>query len=254
MKWLMQDVPRTPASGRRTDIDCVIRDMVARVSILSLFLSHRMCRAFRHRADVRTSTTSSATWFSSQHSFAFPLPHAARSTPAAYAVRSYFYWIWYWDGPGTSTAVVRVEVVDHGTASQAVVQKSATGAVQWVPIQEMMSHSFSSQLDSTTHSHDHTTFCLNPRLYSSSFKGTFSTSHRTGTWFAPNSTVTATTDMLWTLVCERRQDIGQLLGATVSVSGSMGTRARWDTATDANDPKGAKDGRVPTSEVHGQNC
>ena len=45
---------------------------------------------------------------SSQHSFAFPLPHAARSTPAAYAVRSYFYWIRCWDWIGTSTAVVRV--------------------------------------------------------------------------------------------------------------------------------------------------
>ena len=45
---------------------------------------------------------------SSQHSFTFPLPHAARSTPSAYAVRSYFYWIWCWARPGTTTAVVRV--------------------------------------------------------------------------------------------------------------------------------------------------
>ena len=40
MKCLMPEVPRTPASSRRADIDYFIRDMVARVSILWRSLSH----------------------------------------------------------------------------------------------------------------------------------------------------------------------------------------------------------------------
>ena len=78
-------------------------------------------------------------------------------------------------GAGTSTAVVRVwRVVHPGTASQAVVQKSATGAVQWFPNQEMMSHIifFPAGLDNAlTRPHHDTstgitsTFCLNQSLY-----------------------------------------------------------------------------------------
>ena len=185
---------------------------------------------------------------SSQHSFAFPLPYAARSTPAAYAVLSYFYWIWCWDGPGTSTAVVRVwRWLITGPRPKQWFRRARRLLFSGFRCRT----SFCSQLDfdnALTRPHHDTstgipsTFCLNPRLYSLIIQGLHPTSR------------TATTDVLWTLVCERRQDMGQLLGAAVSVSVSMGTRAPWDTATDANDPKGTKDGRDPTSEVHGQNC
>ena len=64
---------------------------------------------------------------------------------------------------------VCVEVVHPRTASQAVVQKSATGAVQWFPNQEMMSHIifFPAGLDNalTRPHHDTSTFCLNQSLY-----------------------------------------------------------------------------------------
>ena len=39
MKWLMPAVPRTPAWSRPPDIEYIIRDIVARVSILSRSLS-----------------------------------------------------------------------------------------------------------------------------------------------------------------------------------------------------------------------
>ena len=146
-------VPRTPASSRRADIEYIIRDMVARASILSRSLP---------------------------------------STPAAHAVRRYFCWVCYWDGSGTSAASGGTcgEVVVPGTGSQAVVQKSATGAIQLVPNQAMMSHTifFPAGLDNALTRPHHDTSTGNTSTFSftivsatSSIKGTFSTRHRTRT-------------------------------------------------------------------------
>ena len=142
-----------------------------------------MCRALRHRADVRTSTTTSATWLLESAFFRCPSP---TYSPLASSLRStqlflldlVLGWAWYFNSGGTC--------VDHGTASQAVVQKSAMGPVQWVPNQEMMSHIifFLAGDNALTRPHHDTSTGITSST-ASSFKGTFSTSHRTGTWSAP---------------------------------------------------------------------
>ena len=131
-----------------------------------------MCRALRHRADVRTSTASSATWLLESAFVRFPSPTCSQLDASSLRSTQLFLldlvlgWAWYFNSGGTC-----VEVVD---------QKSATGAVQWVPNLEMMSHIifFPAGLDNAlTRPHHDTstgmtsTFCLNPRLYSLIIQG-----------------------------------------------------------------------------------
>ena len=148
-------VPRTPASSRLADIENIIRDMVARASILSRSLSRLQ-----------------------------PSRRQQLSKYAAISIGSVV-------GTSAASGGTCGEVVVPGTASQAVVQKSATGCctVGSKPGDDVAT-SFSSQLDSTTHSHDHITtpqpVTLPPSaspssLSTSPIKGTFSTRHRTRT-------------------------------------------------------------------------
>ena len=152
-------VPLTPASSRQADIEYIIRDMVARASILSRSLSR-----------LQPSRRQQLTQY------------------AAISIGS----VSYWDGCGSSAASGGTcgEVVVPGTASQAVVQKSATGAAQLVPNPAMMSNIifFAAGLDNALTRPHHDTSTGNTSTFSftivsttSSTKGTFSTRHRTRT-------------------------------------------------------------------------